>query len=195
MAITETLPKTIWVIEVPKRPEDIAKRWHNKYAKDALRETAEKWHGHEKGFKKHWRRDARQRYNHFPRTEHYKWIKAKYYHSTVDLIKTGDTREHMTLNYKVTVGGTALGENLRATLILRFPFRGGTGRFRRSLQSYFARPDKRAWAAVQTIQKMRIELERMDEEDPKLLAQWFLQAYMRKVREHRAGRKRTVITR
>jgi hypothetical protein len=193
VAIKETLPKTVWLIEVPERAEDIAKRWHNKYAKDALRETVERWHGHERGFKKHWRRDARQRYNHFPRSEKYKKMKARVYHSTVDLIKTGDTKEKMTHEYKITASGTAEGRTLRASLILRFPFKGGTGRFRKPRRP--TRASLRAWAAIETIQKMKIELQRMDEEDPELLAKWFLEAYMKKCRDHRASRKRIRISR
>src|SRR5687768_16788977 len=103
--IGSLLPKMIWVIDVPERPADLAKRWHNKYAKEALRETIEKWHGHQQGFAKHFRRDARYRYNHAPRSEKYKRYKQRRYHSTVDLIKTGRTKRRMLSTYKVTVGG------------------------------------------------------------------------------------------
>jgi hypothetical protein len=40
---------------------------------------------------------------------------------------------------------------------------------------------------------MIIELQRFDEEDPKLLAAWFKELYMKKVDEHRARRKRVRI--
>lgn len=209
MAIKDVLPKTIWVIDVPERPADLAKRYHNKYAKESLRETVDKWHGHHEGFRKHFRRDARERYNHFPRSEKYKRAKARgvkvdgrKYYSTTDLIKTGRTREQMLGKNKITVGGTAEGKNLRATLTLRFPFKGGTGRFR-SLAvpknlAQMIKQNKITTAVIHqalTIQKMRIELERFDEEDPRLLAQWFLELYMDKVRNHRGGRKRVRISR
>ncbi|MBW3543449.1 MAG: hypothetical protein KY476_24620 [Planctomycetes bacterium] len=183
MTVKEVLPKSVYWIEVPMRADDLAKRYHNQYAKEAIRETLEKWHGSEKGFKKHFRRDARERYDHFPRSEKYKRFKARRYHSTVDLIKTGQTKRYMQMVYKITAGGTAVGKTLRATLILRFPFKGGTGRFRKVSQQQVS------------IEKMRIELERFDDEDPKILAQWFLAAYMRRVRNHRANRKRVRISR
>lgn len=184
MAITETLPKTIWVIDVPTRPDDLAKRWHNKFAKDALRETLERWHKSPQGFRKHFRRDARQRYDHFPRQEKYKRYKARKYHSTVDLVKTGMTKHHMQQEGKVTIRGTAEGRDLAASLILRFPFRGGTGRFRKKLTRQQV-----------SIQRMIIELQRFDAEDPPLLARWFLAAYMRKVKDFRSARKRIRISR
>lgn len=184
MAITETLPKTIWIIDVPTRPDDLAKRWHNKFAKDALRETLERWHQSPQGFKKNWQRDAKQTKNHFPRSEKYKRFKARKYHSTIDLIKTGATKHHMQHGGKVTIRGTADGKNLAATLTLTFPFRGGTGRFRKKFTHQQV-----------TIQKMIIELQRMDDKDPPLLARWFLEAYMKKVRDFRSNRKRIRVSR
>ena len=209
MAITEILPKTIWIIDVPMRQEDMAKRYHNKYAKEALRETLDHWHGAPQGFRKHFQRDARERYHHFPRSEKYKRAKArgikvegKRYYSTVDLIKTGRTKELMLHNKRITVSGTADGKNLRGTIILRFPFKGGTGRFRnpsvpKNLVQLIKQDQLREKVIHQalTIQKMRIELERFDEEDPKLLARWFLERYMKKVAAHRGGRKRVRISR
>jgi hypothetical protein len=210
MAIKGVLPKTIWVIDVPVRPDDLAKRWHNKYAKAALRDTLEWWHKHPDGFKDHFERGNREKFQHFPRTEKYKRAKAKgvkvdgkRYFSTVDLVKTSRTKEHMRKNKKITVGGTAVGDTLRGTLILRFPFKGGTGRLRqlhrvpKNLIELIKQDKLREKVLHQalTIQKMRIELERFDEDDPRLLAEHFLRAYMQKVEAHRAGRKRTRISR
>lgn len=176
----KVLPNWIWVIEVPERAHDLATRYHNKYAKEAIRETMEKWHGHgSKGFQKHYRRDARERYNHFPRTEKYKRYKARRFKSTLDHVKTGRSKRRMTTQYKFRAGGSASGGNLSATLILTFPFKGGTGRFR-----------KEGTHQQFTIEKMILELQRFDEEDPKNLAQWFKEAYMKKVEQHRSKRKR-----
>jgi hypothetical protein len=173
------IPKFVWVIDVPERSADLARRWHNKYAKEALRETIEKWHGHERGFKKHYRRDARQRYRHWPRTPRYLKYKQRKFKSTVDQVLTGRSRRKMTSEWRIRLGGSAEGKNLSGTLILRFPFKGGTGRFRHA----------NTHQAV-TIDRLIIELQRFDEEDPGLLANWFLEAYMKKVNAHRAGRKR-----
>lgn len=194
MAITETLPKTIWIIDVPTRPDDLAKRWHNKFAKDALRETLERWHKSPQGFKKHYRRDARQRYNHFPRSDKYKRFKARKYHSTIDHIKTGRSKHNMEHGGKVTISGTAEGKNLSATLTLRFPFKGGTGRARQNRRNNRFSVLKPTQQMV-SIQKMIIELKRMDSEDPPLLARWFFEAYMKKVRDFRSNRKRIRVSR
>lgn len=183
------LPNFIWVIEVPERPSDLAKRWHNKYAKEALREAVEKWHGDKQGFAKHFRRDARERYQHFPRAEKYKQFKARKYKSTVDLIKTGRTKTRMLSQWKMQAGGSAEGGNLSATLILTFPFKGGTGRFRNDIQRS-ANRQRQAELNQRWILRMRTELQRFDEQDPLLLADWFKQFYMKKVDAHRAGRKR-----
>lgn len=172
-------PSFVWVIDVPQRPSDLARRYHNKYAKEAIREAIEKWHQHESGFKKHYRRDARQRYRHFPRSPKYLKYKAKRWKSSVDHILTGRSKRRMTSQWKTTVGGSAEGKNLNATLILTFPFKGGSGRFRK--------PNHRS---AQLIQKLVIELQRFDEEDPVLLAKWFGEFYMEKVEKHRANRKR-----
>lgn len=206
----DLLPKTIWIIDVPERPADLAKRYHNKYAKDALRDTLAWWHKHADGFRDHFERDNREKFRHFPRTEKYKRAKArgvlvegKRYYSTVDLVKTGRTKEKMLKEAKITASGTAEGKTLTGNIILRFPFRGGTGRFRRlhrvpqNLNQLIRQNKVRDEIMHQavTIQKMRIELERFDEGDPRLLAERFLREYMQRVEAHRGGRKKIKIVR
>lgn len=183
------LPNFIWTIEVPERPADLAKRYHNQYAKEALREAIATWHESKQGFPKHFKRDARERYQHFPRDPKYKKFKARKYKSTVDLIKTGRTQRRMLSQYQMRAVGSAEGKNLNATLILTFPFKGGTGRFRNDIK----RSKERQQQAVQNqqwIMRMKTELQRFDQDDPVLLAKWFGEFYMDKVNAHRAGRKR-----
>lgn len=185
---SKLLPNFVWVIEVPERAADLARRYHNQYAKEALRETIEQWHDSPKGFPKHFKRDARQRYRHFKRDEKYKRMKARKYHSTVDLIKTGRTQRRMESQYKLRLGGSATGGNLSVNLILSFPFKGGSGRFRTNLdRGHRQMQAEQNW---KWIEQMKIELQRFDDEDPKILARWFKANYMKRVEQHRAARKR-----
>lgn len=169
----------VWYMEVPQRPHDLATRYHNKYAKEALAEAMETWHQHRQGFPEHFKRDARQKFNHFPRSEKYKRAKQRRYHSTVDLIKTGRTQRRMTSQWKLRMSGSASGGNLGVTLILTFPFKGGSGRFR-----------KEGTHQSVTIENMIKELQRFDDDDPVLLAKFFGEAYWRRVEAHRSNRKR-----
>lgn len=172
-------PNFVWVIEVPQRSADLARRHHNKYAKEALGEAVEKWHQHKQGFPEHFTRAAREKFNHFPRTARYKRYKQRRYHSTIDLVKTGRTKRRMLSQWKLRLGGSATGGNLNVTLVLSFPFKGGTGSFR-----------KEGTTQSVTIEKMITELQRFDEDDPELLAKFFGEAYWKRVEQHRASRKR-----
>lgn len=172
-------PNFIWVIEVPERPGDLARRYHNKYAKEALGEAVEKWHQHKQGFGEHFKQGNRQKFNHAPRTEKYKRYKLRRYRSIVDLIKTGRTQRRMLSQWKLRLGGSATGGNLNVTLVLTFPFKGGTGSFR-----------KEGTHQQVTIENMIKELQRFDEDDPVLLAQFFGEFYWKKVESHRSTRKR-----
>jgi hypothetical protein len=86
--------------------------------------------------------------------------------------------------YRLRIGGTAANNNLTANLILRFPFKGGTGKF-------YSRPrGNRGTRAVITIQQMIKEMQAIHRDEVPKIAKWFHYEYMRLVENHRANRKR-----
>ena len=184
----------VWYMDVPTRAADLSRRLHNKFAKEAIRETIEDYHDRKSGFAKHWRRDARQRYNHKPRNPKYQAIKAKKYRSTIDIKKTGLTEQKMLSEWKVTSGGNAGDKTLNVTLIVRFPFKGGTGSFRTN-KKRSAQRQRQAEQNWRWIEQMKIELQRFDDKDPVELAAEFGKRYWAKVEAHRGSRKRIRISR
>ena len=179
------LPQFVCQLDIPTRAEDLAIRYHNKYAKEALKDAVIRWHGADrhdaasKGFPSRFTREAKTRFHHFERTEKYKRFKARKYHSTLDLVKTGDSREEMLHRFKIELGGTAEKGTITVTLTMRFAFRGGSGRFRKQ--------DTRQEVVVQ---KMLLELQDCDQRDAEMVAKWTLEGYMKRVNEHRSTRKR-----
>lgn len=173
------LPQFVCDLDIPTRAEDLAVRYHNKYAKEALRDAVEKWQGHDKGFPTRFKREAKTRFHHFERTEKYKAQKQKRYRSSLDLVKSGDTRYEMLHRFKIELGGTAEKGTIHVTLTMRFAFRGGSGRFR-----------KQGTTQEVTVQKMMLELQDCDQQDAELIAKWTLEGYMKRVNEHRSARKR-----
>lgn len=178
------LPKFVWVIDMPEWDEDVNKRNYNKFAKEALAETLEKYHEQKEGLEKHFKRDARQRYRHFPRSPKYKKWKQKH-GSLIDLVKTGASKERMLSYRKISVGGSAANGDLHGKLTVYFKesLRGGSGSFRN--------PDH---PSAVTIQKMIIELQRFDSTDPGRFGKWFAEAFMKRVAEFRSQRKRRRIS-
>lgn len=175
------LPPMAFIIEIPTRPDDIAKRYHNKIVREAMKSTAERHH--KEHIPEHFKATNRQKYNHKPRNEKYKAYKIKKYHSRTDLVKTGRTKDWMIRAYKLRIGGNAEAGTTNAKLILTFPFKGGTGRFKDP-------QTKKAATAQRTIQQMIGEMETIPDSERKKLADWFLQEYMDGVNAYRAGRKR-----
>lgn len=178
------LPQFVWIIDMPEWDEDVSKRNYNKFAKEALLETLEKYHEQKEGFEKHFRRDARQRYRHWPRSPKYKKWKQRH-GSLIDLVKTGASKERMLSQRKIQIGGSGANGDLRGKLTVWFKpsLRGGSGSFRN--------PDH---PSAVTIQKMIIELQRFDESDPGRLGKWFAEAFMKRVGEWRGQRKRRRIS-
>ena len=175
------LPPMIFVIEIPTRPEDIAKRYHNKIVREAMTATAEQHH--KKHVPDHFKATNRQRYNHAPRSKKYLAYKIKRFRHRTDLVLTGRTKDWMTRAYKLRIGGNAEAGTTKATMILTFPFKGGTGRFK-DPQTF------KAAQAQKTIQMMIREMETFADDEKKRLADWFLEYYMRGVEKFRSGRKR-----
>jgi hypothetical protein len=172
-------PTFLCELDIPTRAEDLAKRYHNKYAKEALFDAVVRWQGHDKGFKARFTREAKTRFHHFERQEKYKRFKARKYHSTMDLVKTGKSRERMLNQAKIQIGGSAEGGNITVTVTMQFDFKGGTGNFR-----------KQGTQQEQNILKMKAELEDCDQQDAEMIAKWTIEGYMKRLNAHRSTRKR-----
>jgi hypothetical protein len=174
---TKYIPRFDFLLEWP---EDISERRHNAFAKAALRYALEKYHSSPTGFPRHFGRSGRRLYDYMPRQEKYaKWKQQKYGTGGMDMVKTGRTRRWMTSAYRLTVGGTAGAQTLNAVLKLTFPFRGGSGRFR-----------KRITKKGVNIQRMILEMQRFAADEPPQIVAWFNEEYWRLVNEFRSTRKR-----
>lgn len=161
-------------------PEDISDRRHNQFAKQAMRVTLEKYHASKTGFRRHFTREGRRLYDYQPRKVQYEqWKQKKYGNGSIDMVKTGRTRQWMQSAYRLTVGGTAANRSLNGTLKLTFPFKGGSGRFRKA----------QSRGAI-TITRLILEMQRFADDEPRQLAADFHAEYMRQVDEFRRGRKR-----
>ncbi|MCZ6655572.1 MAG: hypothetical protein O7D91_21395 [Planctomycetota bacterium] len=175
--MAELLGEMSLLLDLPERPADLAKRYHNKYAKQAARVMMEKHHA--VNVPKHFKRGARQRYGYKPRNPRYVRSKQRRYHTGgLDLVKTSRSKRRMTTQFRLKVGGNAEQRTLTPVLILRWPFKGGTNKFK-----------KHSHQAV-TIQQMTKEMERFANDEPAMLAKWFLDEYMRLVDNHRSARQR-----
>lgn len=167
--------------DIPTRPEDIAQRHHNRFAKEAMRRVLITHH--EKRIPVHFTKVAHQKYGYQSRTLKYMKAKARKYHSTTDLIKTGNTRRQMTSagGRKITIGGAAEGgkKALEGTLTLRFPFPGGTGRFR-----------KEDTHQQVTIQQMNKEIKAITPEERHEIAKQLMKEYWSQVNQFRGKRRR-----
>lgn len=175
----DLIPQFIFVVDLPTRPADISKRHHNRIVKDAARAMTERHH--RENIPKHFQRSARRRYGYAPRDPKYVRSKQKRFGTGgLDLVKRGRTRSWMKSAYKLRLGGNAEAGTLKSTLILTFPFKGGSGRLR-----------KVGTRGGIVIQQMIREMERFADDEPKQLAEWFHEEYMRGVEKFRGGRKRT----
>lgn len=121
-----------FAIEVPKLGEFLlgsASRKHNALVKVAVRAVLmHHWRNRIPG---HFQRPAHNRYGYAQRNARYRFSKQRKYGSSIDLVRTGRTRHVMTTQSRITVGGQASSGGVTGRLLLRFPFPGGTRRFRR----------------------------------------------------------------
>jgi len=123
----EKMIQVSYVLEVPAILVN-SERIHNSLSRRALR-TAIELH-HERRIPRHFQQQAHARYGYADRSKRYISAKIRRYGTGTDLVKTGRTKREMTSTRRLSIGGQASTSSLRATLKLRFPFPGGSGRFR-----------------------------------------------------------------
>lgn len=129
----QLMPTVSWILDVPDWPDDLAKRDHNRFVKAAVRKAMQ--YHLDKHIPIHFQRRAHSRYHYAQRDPKYIRSKQRRYHTGgMDLVKTGKSRQELPRGAKITVGGSAVGgkRGIVGTLRMRFPFRGGTGRFRKA---------------------------------------------------------------
>lgn len=171
-------------IEVPSRPEDIAVRHHNRFVKESLREVLKEHHA--KRIPGHFKTSAHQKYGYQRRNLKYMKAKNKRHGSSRDLVKTGQSEMSMTnaANANITIGGAAEGGKnaINAKLTLRFPWKGGAGRFRRETPTY----------QKVTIQQMIKEMQAMTDEERQQMAVKFNEAYWARAKNLQGKRQRKI---
>jgi hypothetical protein len=171
----------VLTIDTPTRPEDIAKRHHNKFAKEAMNRMLVTHH--EQRLPKHFENDAHTKYGYADRSNKYKVSKLRKFHSITDLVKTGASRRKILSKSarKITIGGAAEGgkKGLTGTLEVRFSFLGGTGRFRR----------KDTHQEV-SVEQMKKEVRATTRQERREMAKQCWREYWAQVKEFRGSRKR-----
>jgi len=175
---TKNLMPFTMILDVPTWPDELSKVDHNKFAKAAAKETLE-FHL-KKNIPRHFLRSARKRYGYRPRDIEY--IRSKQYRfktGGLDLVKTGKSRVEVPKSGKISASGSASKGTTKASLRMRFPFPGGSGRLRKG-------NSRQAVQIKQMIKEMRaITLDEAVE-----LRDKFRDAYFSKVNERARTRKR-----
>jgi hypothetical protein len=165
-------------VDLPTRPGDVAERHHNRFCREALRRCLQTHH--KDRIPQHFTKAAHQKYGYKPRTLKYMKWKARKFHSTTDLVKTGASQRSMVANGTITMSGSAEGGKraLTGSLHLNFVFPGGRGRFRKdSLQQV-------------TIEQMRSEIQAMTADERREVARQMAHEYIQLYAEFRGSRKR-----
>ncbi len=174
----------VLTVDIPLRYRDIAVRHHNSFVKLALAEAMNRHH--KNVIPEHFKATARDKYHYRERNTAYKKAKMKRYGSRTDLVKTGESKEFMTHNRTITVAGAAEGGKtpIKATITMRFPFKGGTGRQRYKQDS----------AGGVGIDQMIKEVQAMTDDDRRKIADDFWTLYCHELKKFRGRRQRTRTT-
>lgn len=158
-----------------------SERIHNALVKRVFRTVIE--HHHERRIPRHFQQSAHGRYGYADRSKRYRFAKQKRYGSSIDLVRTGRTRRQMISQRQLTLGGQASTSGLKATLRLRFPFPGGTGRVRNS-----------AGRQKVTIEQMAREIETIAADEMREIQQQIHDGYVVLVETDTSSRQRIKVT-
>lgn len=169
-------------LDVPTRPEDIARRNHNRFAKEAMQSALLNFHHNL--FPKRFEPGLQSQYIRKSRTVKYQRRKLNKYGHNTALVYTGASRDQMTSPFgfeSLRVGGAAEGgkKDISGKITYRFKFRGGSGRERR--------PSGRATV---TPKVMVNELQTVTQDEARHIASHFHDQYWSKVEQFRRSRKR-----
>ncbi len=187
------LPQFGFSVSVPQRPADIARRYWNRLAKAALRETLLfHWQEH---LPKHFLPTARSRYNYKPRKQSWVFHKLKNYGTGTDLVLTGASRRRILGTFPdIVIGGAAEGgkKGLEGTMTVRFAWNEKVRAQQRKKyearkrKSYERRPTAPRPKAEVTIADMKREIRATTVEERAALALKFKELLLAKMAEQRA---------
>jgi hypothetical protein len=174
------LPKLSLEIDIPLRADDVAKRHHNRFVKEAINEVLIAHHRFR--LPGHFERSAHGKYGYRQRSEKYIREKARRYHSVVDLVKSGKSKNRMMHEQRIVIGGSAEGgkKPIDGKLIVSFDFQGGGGR----------RYRKRASPQAVLIETMHKEIQAITDDERGQIAHQFREAYLQRLRNFRSSRLR-----
>jgi hypothetical protein len=121
-SFARALPALTIAIAIPERPENVARRDHNRIMKDAMRTVLERHH--KERIPGHFEHSAHGKYGYQPRSRKYIDRKVKLGLGGTDLVMTGATKQEMTSHAEFVVGGAAEGgkKALTGKIVLRFAF-------------------------------------------------------------------------
>jgi|SRR6185437_12493342 len=169
------MPVLVYAMEVPERLVR-SDRLHNRLMKDTMRETAQDhWRRRIPG---HFQRPAHGKYHYAERSKKYRFYKQRKFGSSIDLVRTGRTRHVMRSQKRIVLGGSATGRGVVARLILRFPFPGGTLRFRDHSRQRV------------TLEQMMKEIRTITDDEGREIATFVKEVYVRKVETDTSARQR-----
>lgn len=173
------MPILSYSLEVPERLVH-SDRVHNRLMKVTMREAAEDhWRRRVPG---HFTRPAHNKYGYAERSKKYRFYKQRKYGSSIDLVRTGRTRHVMTTQKQIRLGGSATGRGVIARVILRFPFPGGTQRFKGQSRQRV------------TIEQMMREIRAITAAEGAEIATFVHGSYVRHVETDTSARQRIKIT-
>ncbi len=161
--------------DVPTRAEDLTRRDHNRYVKEAARDVLATYH--KKFTRRKFQADASRRYGYAPRSAKYNRRKQRLKGHRIPMLYSGRSRDTIAGSPpKIRIGGAAEGgkKGITASLFLRFPFAGGTGQ----------------GANNRVIRQLIRELGRWADDEVRWAVPYFRDRYMEKVNNHRSRRKR-----
>lgn len=202
-------------LDVPEKPGDVAKRHHNAWVKQAMREVLQFHHDHH--IPQHYKgQESARKYRYAPRGPGYTKAKRRKYHHDYPLVYTGATAKlHKSpTGFKaMRIGGAAMGGKRPISGVLEYVFSftskivehfrakfgGKTGKpqsqaaqqrqEQRDARRKMLREDARRRGV--TIGQMRKELEQMTQQEVTKLAQVFAASYARQYNEFKSKRRRT----
>lgn len=180
------IPVARYTIDMPEIMLE-SERVHNRLVKEIVKEEAFKhWRGR---IPQHFRQGTQKKYNFAPRLSFvgrlpYNAWKARKFRSRTDLVKTGATKREMESNAQIVVSGSASGgkKGISARITLRFPFGGGSGRFRKETRQ------------SQLIKQLASEISRVTMSEAKEISLGIGDQYVKKLNSPAYARKRRKVT-
>jgi hypothetical protein len=199
MNLAKAIPTFSFSITVPTRPADIARRYFNSMAKEALRETLGLHHMIH--LPRHFFHSARARYGYKPRKQ--TWVLHKmreWGQDGADLVATGMSKRRI-LNEQpqIVIGGAAEGgkKGLEGKMTVRFSFnekvkQQQAEKYAAKKRGFYERKpqrERKAPTAEVKLADMKREIRAMTDDERRKLAATFRDSLMAKMASFREQRR------